>query len=352
MKKSVWFGLLLLCLSIDSPQVQAKLVFQNEYLIESDKANAFILDSRDDVSGDVSLQFGNTLAETIHFDIANDWFEVSDGMTIFGSTIVEHNDLGQSFRVNDETNDTSPFLIDQDGNVGIQNGAPNVPLDIEATGDVIQIGDGTATNSSITFDDGADRSLLWNAGALRFDLSESLRINGDLEMGGNIDLGSNQALNFRIENLGAEPTCNAGLAGRLYHNTSDDNSYVCDGTNYQIINNQTVSTTHYHNGAEINNVVTATRTDVSTTGEDTVIYLTDDGTNLGNKLFTEVYHVTAAAKQIESLGAAPAMYGYEYSAATGALTIKFLESNTVVLGGQGLEDEEAGTDFTVFVVGI
>ena len=74
-KKSI-IGLVLFVIGINS--VQAKIVFKNEFLIEENGTEAFVIDSGDDVTGDLVLQFGSSLAETITFDTVNTWFEFSD----------------------------------------------------------------------------------------------------------------------------------------------------------------------------------------------------------------------------------------------------------------------------------
>jgi len=60
----------------------AKIVFKGEFLIEDNGSDAFILDAGNDVSGNVSLQFGGSLSETITFDIGNNWFEFSDDINL------------------------------------------------------------------------------------------------------------------------------------------------------------------------------------------------------------------------------------------------------------------------------
>jgi len=66
-----------LLLVIASP-ANAKIIFKNEFVISDNGMDTFIIDAGDDVSGDVSLQFGNTLAETLTFDTSNNWFAFSD----------------------------------------------------------------------------------------------------------------------------------------------------------------------------------------------------------------------------------------------------------------------------------
>lgn len=56
----------------------ASIVFKNEFLIEDNGSNAFILDSQNDVSGNITLQFGGSLAKTITYDTSNTWFQIND----------------------------------------------------------------------------------------------------------------------------------------------------------------------------------------------------------------------------------------------------------------------------------
>lgn len=351
MKKTLLFLFVTVILCGAAGQTHAKVVFKNEFLIEDDGVNKFILDSKDNITTDPTLQFGKTLGQTFHFDTANNWFEFSNDVMAFGSGIFEQPNAGQAFRVNDATNDTTPFLIDENGNMGVKTASPAAPLDVQASGQALELGDASANDITLTFDDGTDRNLTWNRSTLRFDLSNPLNINGGLEVAGNVDFNLNNATEFKFENLAAAPTCNLAAKGRAYQNTVDNNAYVCNGTTFQLLNN--TNGVHYHNGALATNIKTATRNGVATTGEDTTIYLTSDGTATGTLLFSQVYNVSASTSVVQSLSEAPAFHGYSYNSGTGALVVKFLENAVVsLLGGQGLEAEEAGTAFSVFVVGI
>lgn len=50
-----------------------------------------------------------------------------------------------------------------------------------------------------------------------------------------VDFGGNQLVNARLENLPIAPLCASSSKGRAYHNTTDDYSYVCDGTVWKIL---------------------------------------------------------------------------------------------------------------------
>ena len=132
---------ILILLIASSTSAYARVIFESEYLLEN-SGNTWIIDSQDDVTGSVALQFGNSLGETITFDTGNSWFALSD----------------------------------------------------------------------------------------------DLNITGGLEVSSNIDLNSNQLLEARVENSsGAPATCDAGETGRLYIDTSNAYSYICNGTTWERI---------------------------------------------------------------------------------------------------------------------
>ncbi len=65
---------------------------------------------------------------------------------------------------------------------------------------------------------------------LRFDtLNDKFILNRDL------DLSDNEALNLRIENLSAAPTCDGTVTGKVYHDTTENDSYICNGTDWEQI---------------------------------------------------------------------------------------------------------------------
>ncbi|HLG25621.1 MAG TPA: hypothetical protein VI588_02395 [Candidatus Gracilibacteria bacterium] len=201
----------------------------------------------------------------------------------------------------------------------------------------------------IRFGQTLGETLNWNVSTSRFDLSDDLNISGSLEVAGNIDVNLNEMVEMRAENLSSAPTCNSGATGLIYQNTTDGNTYSCNGTTFL---NLSSSSTHYENGSLTANVKTATITNETTDGATTSMFVTTDGTSGGTKLFTTVYHVSAEASEIESDSEAPSMAGYSYNSSTGELQIKFLESAGILLGGQGLEGEESGTAITVFIIGV
>ncbi|MBU0577630.1 hypothetical protein KJ742_01625 [Patescibacteria group bacterium] len=230
---------------------------------EDNSSNTFILDA-DDTGGDIVLQFGATLAESLTWDSANLEFDLSDDLSVTGKVdisdmlyihsfavanesgniiflgdvdgggstrvdiigdggarislegsdvgigitnpgspfhvekstmtgndmvyfhnptgggggtvlhietqpgnideamLIENDGVGAGLRVDDVSGDTTPFIVDSSGNVGVSNTTPAHPLDIETNGTAIEIGNGTANDIIINFDDGSDHNLGWD----------------------------------------------------------------------------------------------------------------------------------------------------------------------------------------------
>ncbi len=88
------------------------------------------------------------------------------------------------------------------------------------------------SNFTINADDSADDFVDLNFGEtlnsrLRYDINLNKFIfNEDL------DLDNHELLNTRIENLPSPPNCSNSVQGRIYYNTVDLNTYICNGTNW------------------------------------------------------------------------------------------------------------------------
>ncbi len=128
-----------------------------------------------------------------------------------GALQVQNNGSGLSFRVDDSFGDTSPFLIDQDGKVGVGTTAPVNPLHINYNGDVIRIGNNTASNLCIVFDDDGvtDRKICWDDALASFTT-------------GNIPLISS------IRSTATPGSCDSTNNGQLWRDTDNGSVYVCD----------------------------------------------------------------------------------------------------------------------------
>lgn len=100
-----------------------------------------------------------------------------------------------------------------------------------------------------------------------------------------VDFQSNEIKNIRIENLAIEPNCDNSYVGKIYHNTNDNNSYICDGNNFTQINNKPdidMATARYRdssttnlNAASTNNLVPWDTEDF----EDSSVFIHDPITN-------------------------------------------------------------------------
>ena len=130
-----------------------------------------------------------------------------------GGLLVENTGTGDSLRVNDAASDTTPFVVDDAGQIGIGLTTPASQLDIQGTGEQVELGDGSAADSFINFDDGANRNFGWDdsAGAIStFD----------------------QQFRFRTIQSSTPPeTCGAAFAGMQWMDTDTGITYVCDTSN-------------------------------------------------------------------------------------------------------------------------
>lgn len=99
-----------------------------------------------------------------------------------------------------------------------------INTDIEQLDNVFILdADDSGGDIKLQFGGTLDKYLQWNSA------SEYFSFNDD------IDLQGNEIKDFRIDNLLAAPTCDGIAIGRLYHNTVDSNSYICNGTDWEQI---------------------------------------------------------------------------------------------------------------------
>ncbi len=163
------FLIILLSTNILLGTADARIVFQSEFFSEQQN-NSFIVDAYSDVTGNLNIQFGNTIGAFLTWDISNNSFVFSKDLGVDGNTMtLDHDNTG---------------------------------------GDI-----------TVKFGRTLAEYLKWNASTLAFDLSDNLNLTG------------NQIQNVRFENKATDPaTCIAGLAGRVYFNTTDKLTYVCNGT--------------------------------------------------------------------------------------------------------------------------
>ncbi len=88
-------------------------------------------------------------------------------------------------------------------------------------------------NSTLYFGDSLKHFITWDANKNMFVFSN------------NVDFGGNQIINARLENLTTAPTCDANASGRLYFNTTNQFSYVCNGTTWKQVDEEAQSPVPY-----------------------------------------------------------------------------------------------------------
>ncbi len=94
------------------------------------------------------------------------------------SLFIENTGVGLSFRANDTFNDTTPFVIDNSGRVGVQTASPSSPLTvagiIESTSGGIKYPDGSIQTSA----PGAPSA--YTGGVRHFEWKDSINSTGDI----------------------------------------------------------------------------------------------------------------------------------------------------------------------------
>lgn len=99
-----------------------------------------------------------------------------------------------------------------------------INTDIEELDNVFILdADDTGGDIKLQFGATLDKYLQWDSA------SEYFSFNDD------IDLQGNEIKNVRLDNLALAPTCDGTVIGRIYHNTADSNSYICNGTSWEQI---------------------------------------------------------------------------------------------------------------------
>ncbi len=125
---------------------------------------------------------------------------------------------------------------------------------------------GNSTN--LFFGESLDHALTWD------------NFNNYFIFTNDVNFSHNEILNVRLENLSAAPVCDSLSSGRVYHNTSDTFSYVCNATNWERIDEENASggkLQPYFNTINPDAINTNTTIDLIVTGgnfdEDTVFNL-------------------------------------------------------------------------------
>jgi hypothetical protein len=83
--------------------------------------------------------------------------------------------------------------------------------------------DDTGGDISLQFGNTLNKYLKWD------DAGSAFAFNDD------VDFEGNELKNFKIDNLISSPICDSTTKGRIYHNTTDTYTYICDGSSWNIL---------------------------------------------------------------------------------------------------------------------
>jgi len=108
--------------------------------------------------------------------------------------------------------------------VAYAQGVLLINTDIEQLDNTLVLdADNTGGDVTLQFGGTLNKYLQWNSASSLFSFNDD------------VDLQGNEIKNFRIDNLSSAPICDGSAIGRLYHNTGNMNSYVCNGSAWEQI---------------------------------------------------------------------------------------------------------------------
>lgn len=108
----------------------------------------------------------------------------------------------------------------------------------------------------------------------------------------NVSLDGNELQNFQLEALASAPACTGSDDGRMYFDTSDSHTYVCDGTGWKKVDgsgletNATVQTTDY-DSLSVNTINLLSATSVNRPVDKTLVVKTLGDINLKTQVATD-----------------------------------------------------------------
>jgi hypothetical protein len=123
-----------------------------------------------------------------------------------------------------------------------------VPEDQEGTGTTtFVLGDNNDSGDVILqFGDTLGEYLQWDSVNIRFSLSDSLSFE------------NNEIEEVRLENLAAAPTCDGTVVGKIYYNTALNDTFTCDGANWQSLTSGSLVTNGVEQTLDYNNLLVNT----------------------------------------------------------------------------------------------
>lgn len=219
MKKFCYVLFLFCCLILfkNGHVLANNILFQNEFLFEH-SGNSWIIDANDDSSGDIILQFGNTLNETIKYNISNNWFEFSSDINL------QQNQIKDVVIDNLASAPVTPiagqiYFNTTDGNTYVFNGT--IWRQIDSSGGTNISGIEGETFTIDTNDTGGDltlqfgttlaESIKWDSFNSEFDFSDAVNLN---------DSNLDNVLSLDFSNNIFDPTLEEG---KLWFRSDVDN---------------------------------------------------------------------------------------------------------------------------------
>ena len=123
-----------------------------------------------------------------------------------------------------------------------------VPEDQEGTGTTtFVLGESNDSGDVILqFGDTLGEYLQWDSVNIRFSLSDSLSFE------------NNEIEEVRLENLAAAPTCDGNVVGKIYYNTALNDTFTCDGANWQSLTSGSLVTNGVEQTLDYNNLLVNT----------------------------------------------------------------------------------------------
>lgn len=147
----------------------------------STDSDSYIIDA-DDTANLQILSFGSSLTKTLTFDVINDWFNLTERLNIGGDGTVD----GLKLTTRASATDSNANQIE------IRNNSNIAVFAVDEDGDI--------------------------------------SASGSMDIKGDINFNQNEAKNMALENLATAPS--APVNGQIFFNTSDNKTYVWDGTTW------------------------------------------------------------------------------------------------------------------------
>ncbi len=224
--------------------------------------NTFTLDGNNNSTDYIKLEFGETLAKSLRYDVINNRFDINEQLNVTGSgsqpkfAVKAHTDdpENQAQLVVKNSSDSNIFIVDQDGDVTLSGTVDGV--DIEAigeqahnqntdTGTIFNTftldNDNSGNDVVLQFGSVLSETLKWDSPRNYFVFSDDLHVAGDLTINGvldweNIDTTINKidwdAIKTRTKTIFFAPEYDGAIFQKDGSSNSGTLSPGYDGTNF------------------------------------------------------------------------------------------------------------------------